>query len=366
MNRHLLPQLLLLCLASLSGALVPSPALAQQRLLRLDVWRIDRDGRRLPAAGASVSLLGHGNPTRVQSEGQAQLFLPSVLKPGAPLSLHVSLSGHQLFQPSQGQLVVPKYLETEVVEVVLLPLGSKLFLSDAAIERLIEDASRRAKEQVKLEGRPGSIDLSRYLQEWAVRYGFSYEEVAAQVNRWAVEVERQRDDGRKLGLAAFVRHDFRAAARHASDAAELKLRRLAQARRWRQSLEGAAVEDLRLEAEAHARRSDHERALAASMEALRYVSREAAPRTWAALMLQQGRASLELAVLAGDASAGAHLENAVRALEQTMEVPGSQAEESLQHARLLLREHRALHPLPGGWVVREPLWNGCIKQELDP
>jgi len=366
MNRDLLPRVLL-CLASLLGVWSPTPALAQQRLLRLEVWRLDKEGQKQPAQGASVSLLGYDNSTRVQAQGQAQVFLPRVLEPGDPLTLHVSLEGYQLFHPSQGRLVVPRHLETEVVEVVLLPLGSKRFLSDAAIEQLIEDASRRAKEQVRLEGKRDTIDLSRYLEEWAVEYGFGYEEVEAQVERWVAEVERQRDDGRKLALAAFYRRDFQKAARYASESMHLKLRRLAQVRSRRNHLEGEAVTDLRLEAESHARSGDYARALAAAEEALRHVSREEDTGTWAALKLEQGRAWLELGVRAKEDASWWHLENAVHALEQAMQVPGVQAQDSLERARLVLRERRAAQPSPGTrWALREPLRYGCIKQEKNP
>ncbi len=356
----------MLSLVGLLGALFSAPALAQERLLQLAVWQLDKEGNRQPAQGASVSLLGYGNPTRVQAQGQARVFLSSALEPGEPLTLHVSLEGYQLFEPAQGRIVVPRHLETEVVEVVLLPLGSRRFLSDEAIEQLIEDASRRAKEQVRLEGRPGSIDLSRYLQEWAVKYGFGYEEVEAQVKRWAAEVERQRDDGRKLALAAFIRRDFQAAARYAADSAELKLRRLAQVRGWRKHLENEAARDLRLEAEAHARSGEYGRALAVAEEALRYLSREEDTRAWAELKRTQGQAYLELGVRAGEASSWLYLENAVQALEQAMEVPGSQAQDSLQRAWQLLRAQRAAQPGSGTWAIREPARHGCIKQEENP
>jgi tetratricopeptide (TPR) repeat protein len=365
MNHHVMPRVVLLCLAGILGTLAPASALAQQRLLRLEVWRLDNEGQKQPAQGASVSLLGYGNPTRVQPPGQAQLFLPPALEPGAPLSLHVSLEGYQLFLPFEGRFVVPRQLENEVVEVVLLPLGSKRFLSDQAIEQLIEEAARRAKEQVRPGGKPGTIDLSRYLQEWAVKYGFGYREVEAQVERWAAEVERQRDDNRKLALAAFIRRDFLTAARYASDSAELRLRRLAEVRRWRKSLEGEAARDLRLEAEAHARRGDYQRALAVAEQALRYVSREEDPRAWAALKLEQGRASLELAVRAREEESWWHLENARYALRQALEVPGSQAQDSLQRAQLLLREQRA-PPGTGARGLQEQLGDGCTLQEGYP
>ena len=60
MNRYLLRRVLLLCLASLLGALVPTSALAQRRLLRLEVWRLDKAGQKQPAEGASVSLSASG------------------------------------------------------------------------------------------------------------------------------------------------------------------------------------------------------------------------------------------------------------------------------------------------------------------
>ncbi|WPB72655.1 hypothetical protein KYC5002_26740 [Archangium violaceum] len=334
--------------------LIPLSTPAQQRLLHLRVWRVDSNGHKQPAQGASVLTLGYGNPTRVQAQGLAQVFLPSQLEPGDPLTVHVSLEGHALFQPTEGRVVVPRNPEGDEVEVVLLPLGSKLFLNDEAIEQLIADAAHRAKEQVRPQGQPSHINLSRYVREWAVRYGFGFEEVRAQVERWGAEVERQRGDGRQLALAAFVRHDFQAAAQYASEAAELKLQRLSQVRRLRKNLGEEAVRNLRLEADAHVRLGDYAQALVAYEEALRYVSREEDARTWAELKLEQGRASLELGVRADETSACGHLENAVSALEQAMGVLGGPAQDSLQRAWRVLRERRTAAP-PGLHVISEQL-----------
>lgn len=332
-------------LASLVVALSPGAAQAQARLLRLQVWRVDKAGTRHPASGASVSVLGYGNPARTEAQGKAELFLPSTLQPGEPLSLYVSLEGYQLWLPTEGRTVVPKDSDTEPLEVVLLKLGSKLFLSDEAIEQLITDAARRAKEQVRPEGRPSEINLSRYIQEWARRHGFTSVQVQGEVERWAKQVEQRREDSRKLALAAFVRKDFAQAARYAAESAEDKLRKLEEVRQRRRQLEQEAVRDLVLQAQAHAAQGNYGQVLATYEQALRYVSREEEVKAWAALEAERGRAHLELGRQAKAEASGWHLEQAVQALEGVLAARPegdsaevwSKAQDFLQQARQLLQ-----------------------------
>lgn len=124
MNRHLLLGVLVSCLVGIWRAMAPVTVAESPRLLLLQVWRVDAQGGKQPARGAAVSLVTHGNPIRVDARGQAWLPLPPTFEPGDPLWLHVSLDGHQFVHPCQGQLVMPRHLESEVVEVLLLPTGS--------------------------------------------------------------------------------------------------------------------------------------------------------------------------------------------------------------------------------------------------
>ena len=117
-------------------------------------------------------------------------------------------------------------LEKELVKVRLLPKGSKLFWTADRIEKFIVDMAEEAKQQVSLEGKPEDIDFSRYIKDWAIRYGFSAEQAKAEIDRWVAEVEEAQDDLYQLGLAAFAKRNFGEAGRLFHESAENKVKRL--------------------------------------------------------------------------------------------------------------------------------------------
>jgi hypothetical protein len=47
----------------------------------------------------------------------------------------------------------------------------------------------------------------RYLKDWAVQYGFSVDQVPAELNRWATDVQARSPDSYDLSLAAFAKEN---------------------------------------------------------------------------------------------------------------------------------------------------------------
>ena len=227
------------------------PAGAEPRQLRGQVLVVGAQDETQPAAGAQVVLQGFGNPTRTGSDGVFRLFLPEALLPGDSIHLQVSLKGYRLWAPMDGRSLVPSDFQRQVVEVRLLPAGSRRFLSDEGIESLLRESSERAKEQVNPGGVPQEAQVGRYVAEWARRNGLGAQQVKQEVDRWVAEVERTRGDERKLALAAFARGDYAVAAEHAESAAERKLRQLEELEQERRRLRLEAVRDLTLRGDAH-------------------------------------------------------------------------------------------------------------------
>src|SRR2546430_1892587 len=88
-------------------------------------------------------------------------------------TLQIDKPGWRIRYPLEGEARIPADLDKELVEVQLLPVGSKLFWTHDRIEKLINDMAEKSKQQVTPEGRAETIDFSRYIKDWSVKYGFS-------------------------------------------------------------------------------------------------------------------------------------------------------------------------------------------------
>ena len=115
-------------------------------------------------------------------------------------------------------MIVPADL-VHRIEIQLLPKGSPKFFSDAQLRAFIERTSKESARQPAAPNQKEAPDLGRYLKDWAVEYGFSVDQVQAEVNRWASEVESKKSSAYDLSLAAFAQKNFSEAHDRAMDAA---------------------------------------------------------------------------------------------------------------------------------------------------
>ncbi|AKI98747.1 hypothetical protein [Archangium gephyra] len=318
----------LVTLVTLLGLFVSGAALAEQRVLRGHVLLVEKNDETRPASGAQVELPGYGNPARTDSSGMFRLFLPDAFKAGDPVTLSVRLKGYRVWSPQEGRTLVPKSLETQVLEVRLLPAGSRKFLSDEGIEQLLRAAMDSTRNQPPESANPrGGTELSRYLADWAHQYGFSAQQVKAEVERWIAEVEKKQDDESRMAVAAFARKDFQAAARHAGASAERKRQRLEEllqkTEAEKQRLGDEVARDYQLQGAAYIQDRKHfGEALQAYEQAVKYVSKQSDPLLWASLWSNLGL-SHQLLGMEKRTGTGAleHLEAAVVAYRRAMEVP---------------------------------------------
>ena len=105
----------------------------------------------------------------------------------------------------RGKRGIPDDLQKTLVEVRLLPVGSKLFWTHDRIEKFIQDTAEQSKQQVKPEGKPEEIDFSRYIKDWAAKYGFNAQQAREEIDKWIADIEKNQNDLYKLGLAALRR-----------------------------------------------------------------------------------------------------------------------------------------------------------------
>jgi hypothetical protein len=161
------------------------------------------DQSRTPVDNISVSLDEDGSHDVTKDGGLFHLFLSDSLKPGVEITITVTMPGYAVYEPPGGKLTVPVDL-IHRREIQLLLKGSPRFLSDTQLRAFIERTEREAYRTAAQSNTKEPPDLGRYLKDWAFQYGFSVDEVQAEVNRWASQVQSKTSDNYDLSLAAFA------------------------------------------------------------------------------------------------------------------------------------------------------------------
>ena len=125
----------------------------------------------------------------------------------------------------------------EVVEVRLLPVGSKAFLSPTHLEQLFQELAEKSKQHLTPDNKP--VDFSRSIKDWAKKYGFNAQQAKAEIDKWIAEVNTHEDDPAKLGLAAFAEKNFRKASQFFNKSATQK--ELAELHQEQETVMGLSV-----------------------------------------------------------------------------------------------------------------------------
>src|SRR5262249_52516107 len=200
--------------------------------------------------------------------------------------------------PLEGETQIPDDLQKMLVEVRLLPVGSKLFWTHDRIEKFIQDMAEQSKQQVKPEGKPEEIDFSRYIKDWAAKYGFNAQQAREEIDKWIADIEKNQNDLYKLGLAAFAKKNFGEASMLFNESGELKAKKLEEFKQQKEQQEkkltSEVVRDFSLTGDAHYNNYAFDKALQAYQRALGYITKDQTPQLWAAIMLDIGRVHKEL------------------------------------------------------------------------
>lgn len=289
----------------LLGLCLPNLALAQPRYLKGEVLLVGEEGETMPAGNVEVTLTPAGNTDITNRQGLFRVFLPKDYKPGELVTVLVNKSDWRIWHPLEGEIRIPRELKKERIRILLLPKGSKKFLTDRFIEKLIEDAAKitKLKNGEGLRARPKAFDLGPHLRSWAIKYGFTPEQVREQIDLWVEEVNEKQEDIYKLGLAAFAEKNFSKAGELLNQSAELKAEQWENARKkskaWRVEearLLEETVRSFRTGGDAYYHDYDFEKALESYHRALEIVDQEERPHLWASLLLDVGNAHAAIGV----------------------------------------------------------------------
>ena len=268
---------------------------ATERFLKGSVSLVGDHDEPIPLVGQDVRIQQSGDSARTKEGGLFRLFLPNHFQAGSKITLGVEKAGWRIQYPLEGEVIIPNELEKALIDIRMLPVGSKKFWSHDRMEKFIQDVAEKAKQQVQPQGKPQDIDLSRYIKEWALRYGFSVQQAKAEIDKWATEVEQQNDPY-QLGLAAFARKNFGEASQLFAQSAQQKAQAYQQALVEAEQYRADMVRDYRLAGDAAysnyqfaASRSHYE-------NALRHIAKVQQPQLWGAVQNEIGIVIRELAV----------------------------------------------------------------------
>ena len=231
--------------------LVPASLWAQERWLRGEVIHIGGNGEKLPDVNVTVIMKQTGDRDTTDSRGRFRIFLPNAFKAGEKVILDVEKPDWRIQYPLDGEAQIPDDLQKTLVEVRLLPVGSKLFWTHDRIEKFIQDTAEQSKQQVKPEGKPEEIDFSRYIKDWAAKYGFNAQQAREEIDKWIADIEKNQNDLYKLGLAAFAKKNFGEASVLFNESAEVKAKKLEAVKQQEKTLTEEVVRDFRLTGDAH-------------------------------------------------------------------------------------------------------------------
>ena len=110
-------------------ALIPFVLSAEERrTLNGKVVSIGENGGLHLEPDITVTIQETSQPDVTNSLGVFRIFLPDIFKSGEKVTLMVYKPGWRIQYPLDGEARIPADLKKELVEVRLLPKGSKLFL----------------------------------------------------------------------------------------------------------------------------------------------------------------------------------------------------------------------------------------------
>jgi tetratricopeptide (TPR) repeat protein len=273
---------------------VPLSVSVRYPVLRGRVFFIGDDDQPTAASDVSVTLLQTAEKTITDSDGLFTLPFPDTFQPGTTVEVGIKKDDWVIYSPIDGEITIP-VLDSELVKIRLIKKGSPKLWSAERIEKFIENMGRKAKEQIRPEGKPEDVDLGRYIRDWALQCGFSPQQAKVEIDKWVAEAE-QKNDPHQLGLASYAKKNFGQASKLLEASALEKVRLAREAGITAQQFTKEAIRDFWLAGDAHMNNYEFAQALATYRQALGFISRNAQPRLWGKLTVAVGVASYEIAI----------------------------------------------------------------------
>jgi tetratricopeptide (TPR) repeat protein len=272
---------------------------------------------------ANITLEQTGKSVTSNSAGLFFLPLPQSFLDGEEITINVGAPGYAIFQPVGGHTRIPRQLQKDIVYFELLPLGSPRFFSHEHLVALLKTvAEKSAKDARPADSNRQKLtpDLGRYLEDWAHQYGFGLDQVKAEVDLWANDVEKKQDNIYELGLAAFAKKNFGEAGARFLDSARQNEHKLQETRHREQQLTADTIRDYRLAGDSYSNNYAFAQAAEWYEKALSLADRQTDPQLWASVSVSCGNARQQLGIRAAAADALPNLLKAQSHYRRALEV----------------------------------------------
>ncbi len=136
-----------------------------------------------PLEGVLVRSEGSGNAVITNKSGDFELPLKGTEVPGEEIRLFFdNFAYYAVFSPYDARLVLPRYRD-RVIEIHMLPIGSRRWWSDDRIEEAV--SRYRSSSALDLKGESAAAEtLATALRERARSKGFAEDDVQRRVKDW--------------------------------------------------------------------------------------------------------------------------------------------------------------------------------------
>lgn len=293
-----------------------APCDMAERNIKGEVLLVGENDEPLPAVGIDVTIKETFDSTRTLASGLFDVYLKAGFKAGEKITLAVSKKGWVIQYPVEGETLIPADPAKQLIQVKLLPAGSKKLWSEGRIEKFVQTSITKAVSEIRPAGATQPGDLNRFIKEWAVQYGFSASQVKAEVDRWVADTEKKQTEPFSLGLAAYSKQNLGRAGElfERAGTAQLAEGEETQERRREAALRFQLAGDTRY-ADANL-----DKALQNYEQALDLVWKDEQPHDWALLMNRIGAANLERAMRSGGEETRQYLTKAIVAYQRALKV----------------------------------------------
>ncbi len=308
--------------AFLPGVGLPQPKLTARvqgtRTLRGMVVKL-HEGFSEPVANANITLDQTGDIVTSNSNGGFLMPLLGFVG-GEEVKLTIDVPGYAVYEPVDGRTRIPRDLDKDITTLELLPKGSPKFFSHEHLLSLLGRAASDSVEQVYKQQTSTSPDLTRYLNDWASRYGFGLERVRSEVERWITEVENKGGGDYELGVAEFAKKNFVRAGNLLEVSGRRKEEQLRELRRREIRLSREAIRDYGLGGDAYYNSYSFPKALDLYEKALSLVAPKEDPNLWATITVRLAVTHEQLGVRAQGEEALKNLQEAERGMKDVLAV----------------------------------------------
>lgn len=302
----------------------------------------ERNNINSPIENTVVSIVETGDKDKTDENGKYRIKLKESFSPGENISLSVEKKDWAILYPLNGKTFIPKNSNKELVDILILPIESKKFFSHDHLEKLILNLMTNRTNANDINELPKKINLPDNIKEWAKYYHYTIQDVKHKIDEWTKELEKNREDPYKLGLAALVKGNYDQAGNHFNNSAIYKFEevkkvknQLIELNEKQVKLSEEIIRDFQKAGDSFSESQNYNQAVIAFENALKYVDKNKSSQLWIDLMMDR---AFSFAQLSRKTTGSELFRNINSAIETYNSILDSHNEKLIDSALVLLNK----------------------------